>query len=199
MKITASQLRMIIKEEVKRAKRVNLHEVEMVDDPTGMSLVDDIKKQLKGVVFSAIGTQFGYDNPDLEEIIEMNVEAEGDAIENIVQNTLEEMDEMGAPRAKSRSTSFKKDDVIVLKRDYDLVRAISGNETSVKSFRAGTRFMVTRVSPIDEPGGVTFDIKQITNVDPKVSRQRGVPGGSLSRESYWIFPEEEELFEIETI
>ena len=91
MKITASQLRMIIKEEVKRAKRVNLHEVEMVDDPTGMSLVDDIKKQLKGVVFSAIGTQFGYDNPDLEGIIEMNVEAEGDAIENIVQNTLEEM------------------------------------------------------------------------------------------------------------
>ena len=91
MKITASQLRMIIKEEVKRAKRVNLHEVEMVDDPTGMSLVDDIKKQLKGVVLSAIGTQFGYDNPDLEDIIEMNIEAEGTAIENIVQNTLEEM------------------------------------------------------------------------------------------------------------
>ena len=197
MKITASQLRMIIKEEVKRAKRVNLHEVvEMVDDPTGMSLVDDIMKQLKGVVLSAFQSQFGYDNPDLEDIIEMNIEAEGTAIENIVQNTLKEM---GAPRAKPRSTSFKKDDVIVLKRDYELVRGISGNETRVKSFPAGTRFMVTRVSPDDEPGGVTFDIKQITNVDPKVSRQRGVPGGSLSKESYWIFPEEEELFEIETI
>ena len=98
MKITASQLRMIIKEEVKRAKRVNLHEVvEMVDDPTGMSLVDDIMKQLKGVVLSAFQSQFGYDNPDLKGIIEMNIEAEGDAIENIVQNTLEEMGMMEDP------------------------------------------------------------------------------------------------------
>ncbi len=117
-------------------------------------------------------------------------------IKEEVQKT---MDEMGAPRAEPRSTSFKKDDVIVLKQDHDLLRGISGNDSSAKFFRAGTRFMVTHVSPTDEPGEVTFDIKQITNVDPKVSRQRGVPGGSLSKEGYWIFPEEEELFEIETI
>jgi len=69
MKITAAQLRRIIKEEVKRAKRVNLSE----------------------------------GNPDLKGIIKMNVEAEGSAIENIVQSTLEELgqetemvdDEMG--------------------------------------------------------------------------------------------------------
>lgn len=117
-------------------------------------------------------------------------------IKEEVQKT---MDEMGAPRAKPRSTSFKENDVIVLKQDYDLVRGFSGNETSVKSFLAGTRFMVTHVSPTDEPGGVAFDIKQITNVDPKVSRQKGVPGGSHSKEGYWIFPGEEKFFEIETI
>ena len=117
-------------------------------------------------------------------------------IKEEVQKT---MDEMGAPRAEPRSIKFKKDDVIVLKQDHELLKGISGNETSVKSFRAGTRFMVTHVSPTDEPGEVTFDIKQITNVDPKVSRQKGVPGGSLSKEGSWIFPEEEEFFEIETI
>ena len=87
MKITTVQLRRIIKEEVKRAKRVNLSEgnpdlkgfidnnvedegiaienivqktledlgisTEMVDDQTGMELVDTIKEQLKGVILSA--------------------------------------------------------------------------------------------------------------------------------------------------
>lgn len=57
MKITVNQLRRIIKEEVKRAKRVNLSE----------------------------------GNPDLAGIVEMNVEGEGTAIENIVFNTLREL------------------------------------------------------------------------------------------------------------
>ena len=91
MKITVNQLRRIIKEEVKRASHVNLHEVEMVDDETGMALVDTIKEQLKVVVLRAFQSKLGKDNPDLEGIIEMNVEEEGPAIENIVQNTLEEM------------------------------------------------------------------------------------------------------------
>ena len=57
MKITVNQLRRIIKEEVKRAKRVNLSE----------------------------------GNPDLKGFIDNNVEGEGPAIENIVQETLREL------------------------------------------------------------------------------------------------------------
>lgn len=52
MKITTNQLRRIIKEEVKRAKRVNLHEIgtEMVDDDLGNAVTQAVKDAISNTI-----------------------------------------------------------------------------------------------------------------------------------------------------
>lgn len=64
MKITASQLRRIIKEEVKRAKRVNLHEnptVAMVDSFVGNALTQAVKDTIVNA---------NPDNPDAQDLLD---------------------------------------------------------------------------------------------------------------------------------
>jgi hypothetical protein len=93
MKITASQLRMIIKEEVKRAKRVNLHEnpLAMVDSDLGNALTDAVKDAISSTV--ALRRDIDVDATDVRDSLD-NMEISS-AIEDMVMNVAEYLSEQG--------------------------------------------------------------------------------------------------------
>lgn len=82
MKITTTQLRRIIKEEVKRAKRVNLHEnpLAMVDSFLGNALTDAVKDAIS----STIALRYDVDATVVKDSLEdMEISS---AIEDMVMN-----------------------------------------------------------------------------------------------------------------
>ena len=91
MKITVNQLRRIIKEEVKRAKRVNLHEnpLAMVDSDLGNALTDAVKNAISSTVKRQTGANFD-DIKDFLDDMEIS-----NTIEDMVMSVAQRMSEEG--------------------------------------------------------------------------------------------------------
>ena len=90
MKITVNQLRRIIKEEVKRAKRVNLHEnpLAMVDSDLGNALTDAVKNAISSTV-----VQTGANFDDIKDFLDdMEI---SNTIEDMVMSVAQRMSEEG--------------------------------------------------------------------------------------------------------
>lgn len=91
MKITTTQLRRIIKEEVKRAKRVNLHEnpLAMVDSPLGNALTDAVKDAISNTIALQHDVVAAVVRDSLED---MEIST---AIEDMVMNVVEHLSKEG--------------------------------------------------------------------------------------------------------
>lgn len=74
MKITASQLRRIIKQEVKAARRINEGlEIENVDDPAVMALIEGFMPLFEEFVTSKLAEKFDGKDDDLQGAVSMAV------------------------------------------------------------------------------------------------------------------------------
>lgn len=83
MKITASQLRRIIKQEVKAARRVNEGlEIENVDDPAVMALIEGFMPLFEEFVTSKLAEKFGGEGDDLQGAVSTAVGDHGRELED---------------------------------------------------------------------------------------------------------------------
>lgn len=90
MKITASQLRRIIKEEVKAARRVNEGlEVENVDDAAAMALIEGFMPLFEEFITSKLAEKFGGEGDDLQGAVSTAVADMGAELEDALFDAIQ--------------------------------------------------------------------------------------------------------------
>jgi hypothetical protein len=90
MKITVNQLRRIIKEEVKAARIVNEGlEIENVDDPALMALIEGFMPLFEEFVTSKLAEKFGGEGDDLQGMVSTVVGDMGAELEDALINAIQ--------------------------------------------------------------------------------------------------------------